>query len=156
MSFDVQQTTHGQLLTFGNGRSSPERFDDGEFPVFGSNGLIGRSNESNTPGKTIVVGRVGSYCGSVHFSLDPCWVTDNAIRANARADNDPSFLYYLLKHLNLNNWRSGSGQPLINQATLNAIEVQVPFPQSQREIGEFIGGCPEPLRQLFKFKCLSR
>ena len=95
-----------------------------------------------------MVGRVGSYCGLVHFSHDPCWVIDNAIRANAKADNDPSFLYYLLKHLNLNNWRSGSGQPLINQATLNAIEVQVPFPQSQKAIGELIGGLDDRITLL--------
>jgi type I restriction enzyme S subunit len=148
MSSDIQQTTLGELLLFGNGRSSPERFDNGKFPVFGSNGLIGRANESNTSSDTIVVGRVGSYCGSVHFSHDPCWVTDNAIRANAKADNDPSFLYYLLKHLNLNNWRSGSGQPLINQATLNAIEVQVPFPQSQKAIGELIGSLDDRITLL--------
>ena len=148
MSFDVQQTTLGQLLTFGNGRSSPERVDNGEFLVFGSNGQIGRSSEHNTAGDTIVVGRVGSYCGSVHFSRDPCWVTDNAIRANAKADNDPSFLYYLLGHLNLNTWRSGSGQPLLNQATLNAIEVVVPFPLSQKAIGELIGALDDRITLL--------
>ncbi len=138
MSSEFQNTKLESLIAFANGRSSPERFDDGSFPVYGSNGLIGLANEANSPAKTIVIGRVGSYCGSVHFSSCACWVTDNAIRATAKGDNDHSFLYYLLKHLDLNNWSSGSGQPLINQSTLNSIEVSVPPPNDQRLIGRFV------------------
>lgn len=138
MSSDFQKATLGKLVNFSNGRSSPERFEDGKFAVFGSNGLIGRANETNAPSNSIVIGRVGSYCGSVHFSQKSCWVTDNAIKAEAKDNNNPEFLFYLLKHLNLNNWRSGSGQPLINQTTLNAIEVRVPEPEEQKEIGQFI------------------
>ena len=139
MSSEFHPTTLGKLVNFSNGRSSPERFEDGKFPVFGSNGLIGRANETNAPPSSIIVGRVGSYCGSVHFSQQPCWVTDNAIKATAKDKNSPEFLFYLLKHLDLNNWRSGSGQPLINQATLNAIEVCAPEPDEQWEIGKFVG-----------------
>jgi type I restriction enzyme, S subunit len=138
MSSEVVQTRLEQVLNFANGRSSPDRDDHARYPVFGSNGLIGRAGTSNSHPNTIVIGRVGSYCGSVHFSKEACWVTDNAIRATAKNDNDPSFLFYLLKHLNLNAWRSGSGQPLINQATLNAIEALIPSPQVQIEIARVI------------------
>lgn len=148
MNSDHQRAKLESLITFSNGRSSPERSDDREFPVFGSNGLIGWADETNAPANSIVIGRVGSYCGSVHFSPSPCWVTDNAIRATAKGDNDSSFLYYLLKQLDLNNWRSGSGQPLINQATLNSIEVTVPGPSSQKLIGGFISALDDRITLL--------
>jgi type I restriction enzyme S subunit len=148
MSSEFQKATLGKLVNFSNGRSSPDRFEDGEFAVFGSNGLIGRANETNAPSNSIVIGRVGSYCGSVHFSQKSCWVTDNAIKAEAKDKNNPEFLFYLLKHLNLNNWRSGSGQPLINQTTLNAIEVRVPEPEEQKEIGQFIGSLDDRISLL--------
>jgi len=138
MSSDFPRTTLSSLLSFANGRTSPERLDDGMFSVYGSNGLIGKATNSNFPKNSIIIGRVGSYCGSVHFSNKPCWVTDNAICATAKEDNNPFFLLYLLRHLNLNNWRSGSGQPLLNQTTLNSIEVRVPPPTTQKTIGEFI------------------
>jgi len=139
MSSDaVRLTRLEQVLSFTNGRTSPERNESDSYPVFGSNGLIGQAGESNSEPNTIVIGRVGSYCGSVHFSKIACWVTDNAIRATAKNDNDPAFLFYLLKHLNLNSWRSGSGQPLINQTTLNAIETLIPEPHVQREISVVI------------------
>ena len=137
-----------EVLSFANGRTSPEREDAAPFPVFGSNGLIGQASESNSPPNTIVIGRVGSYCGSVHFSREACWVTDNAIRATAKGENDPSFLHYLLKQLNLNNWRSGSGQPLINQTTLNAIETQIPYPREQRAISGIVGALDDRITLL--------
>ena len=148
MSPEFQKTILGKLIAFSNGRSSPDRYDDGKFPVFGSNGLIGWANETNAPLNSIIVGRVGSYCGSVHFSKQPCWVTDNAIRAIAKEANDPEFLFYLLKNLDLNNWRSGSGQPLINQTTLNAIEIYAPYPKIQKEIGRFIGSIDDRITLL--------
>lgn len=148
MSSDFQSTKLEALITFANGRTSPDRFDDGAFPVYGSNGLIGLANEVNSPAKSIVIGRVGSYCGSVHFSSTACWVTDNAIRATVKGENDPSFLYYLLKHLDLNNWRSGSGQPLLNQTTLNSIEVSVPPPSDQRLIGSFVASLDDRITLL--------
>jgi type I restriction enzyme S subunit len=94
------------------------------------------------------VGRVGSYCGAVHFSSLACWVTDNAIKATAKDGNDPLFLFYLLKQINLNNWRSGSGQPLINQSTLNSIEVRVPLQSEQRRIGEFVAALDDRISLL--------
>ena len=148
MSSEWQETTLQSLLTFANGKSSPARFDNAKFAVFGSNGLIGKANEFNSPANSIVVGRVGSYCGAVHFSSLACWVTDNAIKATAKDGNDPLFLFYLLKQINLNNWRSGSGQPLINQSTLNSIEVRVPLQSEQRRIGEFVAALDDRISLL--------
>ena len=148
MSSEVRLARLEEVLSFANGRTSPEREDAAPVPVFGSNGLIGQASEFNSPPNTIVIGRVGSYCGSVHFSREACWVTDNAIRATAKGENDPSFLYYLLKQLNLNNWRSGSGQPLINQTTLNAIETQIPCPREQRAISGIVGALDDRITLL--------
>ena len=148
MSSELRVARLEKVLSFANGRTSPEREEAAPVPVFGSNGLIGQAREFNSPPNTIVIGRVGSYCGSVHFSREACWVTDNAIRATAKGENDPSFLYYLLKQLNLNNWRSGSGQPLINQTTLNAIETQIPCPREQRAISGIVGALDDRITLL--------
>ena len=99
------ETTLGRLLSFSNGKSSPRRSDRFLYRVYGSNGVIGFSEESNTDPNTIVIGRVGTYCGSLHYSNSSCWVTDNAIRATAIGRNDAGFLYYLLRTLGLNEPR---------------------------------------------------
>jgi restriction endonuclease S subunit len=145
MASDFVNTTLRALLTFSNGRSSPVREDNLSFPVYGSNGIIGNANEANAAANTIVIGRVGSYCGSLYFSRRQCWVTDNAIRATARDDNDPRFLFYLMTALDLNGLRAGSGQPLLNQEILNRIPVNVPQPKDQRSIGHILGTLDEKI-----------
>ncbi|MCK6684715.1 MAG: restriction endonuclease subunit S [Thermoanaerobaculia bacterium] len=139
MASDLRETTLGSLLSFANGRSSPSRADEYQHPVYGSNGIIGYANEANAEPRTIVIGRVGSYCGSLHMSKHRCWVTDNAIRAIALDNNDPRFLFYLLGTLNLNNSRAGSGQPLLNQEILGRIPATVPGPAEQRAIAHILG-----------------
>lgn len=139
MGSEWTQTDLGDVLSFSNGQSSPDRTSGGLNPVFGSNGLIGFSDQTNAGSSTIIIGRVGSYCGSLQFSKDPCWVTDNAIRATAKGDNAPRFLFYLLERINLHQWRGGSGQPLLNQRTLNAISTKVPDPEEQHTIADILG-----------------
>lgn len=131
-------TTLGRVLSFANGKTSPERDDGGRFTVFGSNGAIGRSVHHNAPANTIVIGRVGSYCGSVHYSPEPCWVTDNAIRAEALPGTHPYFAFSLLRMLDLNRWRAGSGQPLLNQTILSFIEVRMPPSEVQASVGRLL------------------
>ena len=139
MVSEWRESTLGRLLSFSNGKSSPARIDGLPHPVYGSNGVIGFSDKTNADPSTIVVGRVGSYCGSLHYIDRFCWVTDNAIRANAFNGNDARFLFYLLQTLHLNNWRSGSGQPLLNQTILSSIPVTVPPPIEQRAIAHILG-----------------
>ena len=139
MESEWTETEVGGLLSFANGRSSPERADELPFPVYGSNGVIGFANETNAEPGVIIIGRVGSYCGSLYQSSQRCWVTDNAIRAIARDTNDPRFLYYLLGTLALNSRRAGSGQPLLNQDILSRIPTTVPPPAEQRAIAHILG-----------------
>ena len=134
-----RETTLGGLLSFTNGKSSPERSDGLPHPVYGSNGIIGFSDKTNAASNTTVIGRVGSYCGSLHYSDRNCWVTDNAIRANAVHGNDGRFLFFLLQTLSLNDWRAGSGQPLLNQTILSSIPVAVPALSEQRAIAHILG-----------------
>ncbi|WP_435247845.1 restriction endonuclease subunit S [Vibrio sp. nBUS_14] len=133
------KTILGEHLTFKNGKTSPERNDSWCVPVFGSNGQIGFSQESNNPRKTIVIGRVGTYCGSVHFSDDNCWVSDNAIACHAKNPDESHFWKHCLIHLNLNKHRGGSGQPLLNQTTLRSVDVTIPKSQESRiATGQFL------------------
>jgi len=139
MSAELISSQLSEYLRFKNGKSSPDRDDDALFPVYGSNGLIGHADKINSDQNTIIIGRVGSYCGSVHFSDKPCWVSDNAIICTSKNPEDSLFWYYFLKFSDLNQYRSGSGQPLLNQGTLNSISCEVPRALTERvRIGELL------------------
>jgi len=134
-----------ELLRFSNGKSRPIRDPGGSYEIYGSNGIIGRVATPNTDYGSIVVGRVGSFCGSVHYSKRQCWVTDNAIAAEAYAPNNARFLYYLLQHLRLNTHRIGSGQPLLTQQILGVIHASVPPPPEQIAIAEVLGALDDKI-----------
>lgn len=138
-------TTLGSLLSFSNGKTSPERSDDLPHPVYSGNGVIGFADETNSNPGTIIIGRVGSYCGSLYFSNSPCWVTDNAIRAKAVNGNNAKFLFYMLHTLRLNDFRAGSGQPLINQTILSQISATIPGPSEQRRIAHILGALDDKI-----------
>ena len=138
-------TPLGSLLSLSNGKSSPKRSNALPYPVYGANGIIGFSEEANATPGTIIIGRVGSYCGSLYFSNDSCWVTDNAIRANALNGNDAKFLYYLLHTFRLNDWRTGSGQPLLNQTIISQISATIPSLPEQRRIAHILGTLDEKI-----------
>lgn len=108
-----------KLGTVLNGKTIPK--NEGAYPAYGGNGIICNVDQYNYPENTIIIGRVGAYCGSVHFSPTKCWVTDNAL-AFVVSDSDPYFVYCLLRMLQLNRFHIGSSQPLITQGIINNIE----------------------------------
>ena len=124
-------------LQLSNGQSRPE--EGGHLNVYGSNGVIGSCREENSPANTIIIGRVGTYCGSVHYSSYKCWVTDNAIKVVPKNGYSSRFFYYLLKKYDLGRLRTGSGQPLLNQTILNNIEVNIPSYDEQKAIAHILG-----------------
>lgn len=119
-----QACTLSDVLKFGNGKSRPKAF--GKIPVYGGNGILDYTNCSNYSEETIVIGRVGAYCGATYYENQDIWVSDNALSAKALYGNDTKFLYYLLKNLDLNQFAQGSSHPLLTQTLLNSIEVGIP------------------------------
>ena len=112
----------GEIALFKNGQSPPARSEDFNIPIYGSNGIIGKTNVFNYQ-NIVIIGRVGSYCGSLYYFLDKCWVTDNAMTGQIKNGNSQAFLYFVLKVNRLNRLSTGSGQPLLNQAILSSIEL---------------------------------
>ncbi|MFG6161337.1 restriction endonuclease subunit S [Actinotignum sp. GS-2025b] len=137
--------TLGDWLTFKNGKTSPQRNKQGIYPVYGSNGLIGKADISNINRSAIVIGRVGSYCGSTYYSPTPAWVTDNAIIATSRHSQEDRFWFYALKYLDLHHWSHGSGQPLLNQTVLKSVPFEAPTPEERERIAATLGALDDKI-----------
>ena len=119
------------IIQFKNGKKRP--IEDGDIPVYGGNGILGYA-DTNTHEKCIAIGRVGAYCGSVFYEPGKCWISDNAISAQAKGNTDILFIYYLLSNLHLNHRHIGTGQPLLTQKILNSIRCKVPCIDIQKKI----------------------
>ena len=112
-----------KVAKFGNGKRKPK--SEGDIPIFGGNGILGYSSESNYDCETIIIGRVGAYCGSVYYQNKPVWVSDNALAAKPKEGNNTKFLYYFLKNMDLNQFAGGSSHPLVTQTLLNSLEIKI-------------------------------
>lgn len=108
-----------QIISFGNGKSRPSTA--GSIPVYGGNGILSYTDQTNAE-NVVLIGRVGAYCGSVYIEEQPCWVSDNAIVAKSKIVTDEYFDYFLLKRFNLYDHHVGTGQQLLTQGILNALE----------------------------------
>lgn len=98
------------------------------YPVYGGNGIIGYCNIPLLDKPTIIVGRVGEYCGNVFKTQEKSWVTDNAMLVSEvlLEDFDINFWTVMLNSLHFNHFSDSTGQPKITQGGIGAIIVVYP------------------------------
>lgn len=132
-------------LDFRHGSTAPTRITDGKFPIYGANGIIGYTTETNARGPLIVIGRVGSYCGSLRYCESQSWVTDNALVCCAKNPEETRYWYYALQTCRLNEHRAGSGQPLLNQSVLQRTSVRVVETPKRQRIAELLGALDDKI-----------
>ena len=118
----------------GDGLTSSQ-MKKGNIPVFGGNGITGYHNISNIHKESIVIGRVGFYCGSVHITPNEAWVTDNAfITTYPEKQIDKRFLVYVLRHLNLGQDNNATAQPVVSGKKIYPIPFPLPPLAEQKRI----------------------
>ena len=96
--------------------------NSGEVVLYGSTGVIGRTNSASYKEDIVLVARVGANAGKMQIGNAPCGVTDNTLVIDAKEWN--YYIYYFLQHYNLNRLVFGSGQPLITGGMLKKIKVR--------------------------------
>lgn len=132
----------GDVSVMKNGKKRPQ--SNGCYPVYGGNGIMDYSSEYNSD-KTIIVGRVGAYCGCVYKSEDKCWVSDNAIAVSPKDNVDLHFLYYLMKTLDFHHHHIGGAQPLMTQDIIGSFDVRIPGIIYQKKISSFLANIDDKI-----------
>jgi len=122
-------------VSSGDGLTSKNMDSDGTIPVYGGNGITGYHNKYNVNKQTIVIGRVGYYCGSIHLTQERVWVTDNAfITKFPETYIDQGFLIWLLKGTDLKKNENATAQPVISGRKIYPIIIGVPPLAEQKRI----------------------
>lgn len=124
-------------ISSGDGLTSRQMDQNGNIPVYGGNGITGYHNKFNLEEETIVIGRVGYYCGSIHLTEKYAWVTDNAFRVFYSVDNiNREFLIYLLKWADLGKQQYAGSQPVISGQRVYPILLPFPPLKEQQRIAK--------------------
>ena len=138
--FDIPENWYwcrlGEIISIksGDGLTSSQ-MKHGPIPVFGGNGITGYHNKSNIHKETILIGRVGFYCGSVHITPTEAWVTDNAFITNyPEKQIDRLFLIHILRHLNLGQDNNATAQPVVSGKKIYPMLFPLPPLAEQKRI----------------------
>lgn len=122
-------------LEYGSSLPKKKRLD-GPYPVMGSNGVSGYHNDFIVNGPAIIVGRKGS-AGKVVWEDKDCFPIDTTywVKLTDQKKTELKYIYFILKALNLQNLKGGTGIPGLNRQDVYA-QFQVPLPplEVQKEI----------------------
>ena len=139
-------------------RSGKSSFDEvlGDFPVYGSTGILGWTTAADHFGRAILVARVGANAGAVNVVDGSYGVTDNTIIVRIGDAVLWSYVWRQLQAKKLNSLVFGSGQPLITGTQLKQLKIPVPIrPAEQHAIADALSDTDaliESLEQLLAKK----
>ena len=106
---------------------------NGKYNLYGSTGIIGKTDEACYEGNLVLVARVGANAGSLQIINELCGITDNTLIIKPK-EVDAQYLFFFLQHFNLNRLIFGSGQPLITGGMLKKVKVSLGTVQEQNKL----------------------
>lgn len=133
---DWDKVALGEVFRLTSGKFLPQKNQiPGDYLVYGGNGITGKHNEYFLEKETLIIGRVGEYCGAVHLTQPKSWVTDNALYVvDYLLEANQEYLAFALSDLNINNFAKRGGQPSISQSTIYDLSIPLPPLDIQKQI----------------------
>ena len=101
---------------------------------FGGNGARGFVSAPSHHGEFPIIGRQGALCGNVNYASGDFYATEHAVVVESKGDYLQRYLYYLLKSMNLNQYKSQGAQPGLAVGNIENLIAPVPPLQEQERI----------------------
>jgi type I restriction enzyme S subunit len=120
-------------IEYGKSLSEKNRNNEGEFPVYGSNGIVGFHNEYLVDKPSLIIGRKGS-AGAVNLSNKPFWPIDTTYFVTPKEGLDLFFSYYLFKTLDLGKFNKATAIPGLNRQDAYELIIKIPPLGEQKRI----------------------
>ncbi|HAW8152131.1 TPA: restriction endonuclease subunit S [Escherichia coli] len=121
---------------YGTGNTIPK--SGGQYPVYGSNGIVGSHDKYNSEDSP-VIGHIGAYAGIVNWGQGKHFVTYNGVICRHKSKEVlQKYAYYLLLLQDFGSKSNSASQPFVSYNILNAPIVLVPPLQEQVRIVEIL------------------
>jgi len=106
-------------------------------PVISSGGFLGRCRRAFALGPGVVIGRKGTL-GTVYYVAEDYWPHDTTLWVREFRGSDPKYVFYFLRHMQLERLDSGAANPTLNRNVVHPLKVAWPDIASQRRISEWL------------------
>lgn len=122
-----------EVLTIINGKNQSAVVDEnGEYPIYGSGGIMGYANNWLCPENCVIIGRKGNINKPI-FVETKFWNVDTAFGLNANKEYLlPKFLYYFCLDYNFERHNKAVTIPSLTKADLLKIDIPLPPLSLQR------------------------
>ena len=124
--------TIGEICSrFSSGKNitSEDIHEQGEFPVYGGNGLRGYTDKFNFQGQCTIIGRQGAYCGNVRYFDGIGYMSDHAVVAVTTKEHDNRYFAYKLGLMDLGRFSGQAAQPGISVTKRSSSSATKPIPK---------------------------
>ncbi|MFV0554806.1 MAG: restriction endonuclease subunit S [Mangrovibacterium sp.] len=132
----VEYKELGEIYDFKYGTGNTIPTIGGQYPVYGSNGIVGSHNEYNSEDSP-VIGHIGAYAGIVNWGKGKHFVTYNGVICKLRSDIIiPQYGYYLLLLQDFISMAHSGSQPFVSYGMLNKVQIPIPpLAEQERIVG---------------------
>ena len=115
--------------------STEDLVADGDYPVYGANGIIGRFNSYNHEFPEVLLTCRGATCGRINISQPFSWINGNAMVIHRKSDDlSFDFLKYVMFSLDYSLIITGAAQPQITRQKLAPTVISYPPLSEQQSI----------------------
>lgn len=122
----------GDLVRIKNGKDH-KALGEGEFPVFGSGGIMRYADTYAYNKPSVLIPRKGSL-GNLFFVDVPFWNVDTIFYTEIdETQINPKFFYYFLTTARLGEMNQAGGVPSQTQAVLNELKIPIPCPDNPKK-----------------------
>ena len=124
--------------------------NNGKYPVYGANGIIGYYSEYNHEKPTLCITCRGATSGELNISTSYSYINGNTMALDDLDETkvDINFLYYYLKKRGFKDIISGSAQPQITRISLKKISIPLYTLSFQKKVVSHI----KKIEDIIKFK----
>ncbi|XDD49662.1 restriction endonuclease subunit S [Leptospira sp. WS92.C1] len=125
-------------LRSGESITSEDIRPEGEYPVYGGNGLRGYTFRYTHEGHFILIGRQGALCGNINYASNMFFASEHAVVVTLLKKIDLLWLGELLRTMNLNQYSLASAQPGLSVDRIKNLSIPMPPEKEMTEIKNFI------------------
>ena len=116
-----------------NGRDY-KQLSEGEYPVYGSGGVMTYVNAFAYDKPSVLIPRKGSI-GNLFYVEEPFWNVDTVFYTEINDEKVvPKYLFYLLQKEHLEDLNTAGGVPSLTQSVLNKVKLMIPSIDTQKRI----------------------
>ena len=135
---DYKKYKYKDVLKIKSGRDQKQIMcNDGKYPILGTSGVIGRTNNFLYNKPSVLIGRKGTI-DKPQYMETPFWTVDTLFYSEIFCKNSPKYIYYSFQNINWKKYDESTGVPSLSCSTIENIDYLVPNIEEQTKIAKFL------------------